>query len=133
MNQISSSIDVDDLIVRSPGELREQLEKAKLTHGTLARVRGGSCLLSGECPIFFACVGCSAKIPDPAQRGELEEFQHITLMQIERARKRGLTLEVIQYQKKLRQCDAELKEMDMIKACREDENREPEVNFEING
>src|SRR5260370_33578000 len=59
MNQISGYIDIDDLILRSPEELREQLEKAKLTHGTLARVRGGSCLLSGECPIFFACVCCS--------------------------------------------------------------------------
>jgi len=37
----------------------------------------------------------------------------------------------MQYQKKLTQCDAELREMDMLEACREDENREPEVNFEI--
>ncbi len=131
MNQISNSIDVDDLILRSPEELREQLKKAQQTHGTLARVRGGRCLLSGECPLFFACIGCSAKIPDPTQRGELEEFQHVTLLQIERARKRGLTLEVLQSQKKLKQCEAELKEMKMIEAYREDESREPEVNFEI--
>lgn len=131
MNQISSYIDVDDLVLRSPEELREQLEKAQQTHGTLAHVRGGRCLLSGECPIFFACIGCSAKIPDPAQRGELEEFQQTTLMQIERARKRGLKLEVIQYQKKLKQCEGELKEIEMIEAYREDEKREPEVHFEI--
>ncbi len=36
----------------------------------------------------------------------------------------------MQHQKKLKQCDAELKEMDMIEACREDEQREPEVNFD---
>jgi hypothetical protein len=53
------------------------------------------------------------------------------LIQIERARKKGLTLEVMQHQKKLKQCDAELREMDMMEACREDEQREPEVNFEI--
>lgn len=89
------------------------------------------CLLSGECPIFFACIGCSAKVPDPSQRGEIEEVQQITLIQIERAKKKGLTLEVIQHQKKLKQCQAELREMEIIEACREDENKEPEVNFEI--
>ena len=47
---------------------------------------------------------------DPAQRIELEEFQRTTLIQIERARKRGLKLEVIRYQKKLKQCEAEIKE-----------------------
>jgi len=131
MNQISSYIDVDDLLLRSPQELREMLLKAQQTHGTLARTRGGRCMLNGECPILFACIGCSAKIPDPAQRAEVEEVREVTLMQIQRAKKKGLTLEVMQYQKKLKQCDAELKEMDMMEACREDEQREPEVNFEI--
>ena len=131
MTQISSYIDVDDLILRSPEELRELLKKAQKTHGTLARTRGGRCMLNGECPILFACIGCSAKVPDPAQRGEVEEVRQITLIQIDRAKKKGLTLEVMQHQKKLKQCDAELKEMDMMEACREDEQREPEVNFEI--
>lgn len=131
MNQISSYIDVDDLVLRSPEELRELIKKAQQTHGTLARTRGGRCMLNGECPILFACIGCSAKVPDPAQRGEVEEVREVTLIQIQRAKKKGLTLEVMQHQKKLKQCDAELKEMDMIEACREDENREPEVNFEI--
>lgn len=131
MSRLSSYIDVDDLVLRSPQELRALLAKAQQTHGTLAHVRGGKCLLSGECPILFACIGCSAKVPDPAQRGEIEEIQHITLLQITIARKRGLTLEVAQHQKKLHQCQAELREMDMIEACREDEQREPEVNFEI--
>lgn len=87
--------------------------------------------LCGECPILFACIGCSAKIPDPAQRSEVEEVQQLTLIQIGRAKKKGLTLDVAQHQKKLKQCDAELREMDMIEACRADELREPEVNFEI--
>jgi len=132
MNQISSYIDVDDLLLRSPEELRELLTKAQKTHGTLARTRGGRCLLCGECPILFACIGCSAKVPDPAQRDEVEEVQQITLIQIDRAKKRGLLLEVAQHQKKLKQCEAELCEMDMVEACREDENREPEVHFDIN-
>jgi hypothetical protein len=53
------------------------------------------------------------------------------LIQIERARKRGLTLEAIQYQKKLKQCEAELKKIERIEACREDENREMKMNIEI--
>ncbi len=131
MNQISSYIDIDDLIMRSPEELHELLKKAQKTHGTLARTRGGRCLLCGECPILFACIGCSAKVPDPAQRDEVEEVQQITLIQIDRAKKKGLTLEVAQHQKKLKQCEAELREMDMIEACRADELREPEVNFDV--
>jgi hypothetical protein len=131
MNQISSYIDVGDLVQRSPEELRELLKKAQKTHGTLARTRGGRCLLCGECPILFACIGCSAKVPDPAQRDEVEEVQQITLLQIERAKKKGLALEVAQHQKKLKQCEAELREMEMIEACRADELREPEVNFDV--
>jgi hypothetical protein len=88
-------------------------------------------MLSGECPILFACIGCSAKIPDPSQRGEVEEARETLLIQCHRAQKKGLTLEVMQHQKKLKQCDAELREMDLMEACREDEQREPEVNFEI--
>jgi hypothetical protein len=129
--QISSYIDVEDLILRSPEEIRYLLQSAQTTHGTLARVRGGRCLVSGECPIFFACIGCAAKAPGPAQREEVEEFKQVTLMHVDRARKKGLMLEVIQLEKKLKQCDAELQEMTMIELCREDEQREPEVNFEI--
>ena len=130
MNQISSYIDMEELTLRSPEEIRRLVECARKTHGTLARVRGGRCLMSGECPIFFACIGCAAKAPDPAQREEVEEFKHVTLMHIDKARKKGLMLEVIQLEKKLKQCDAELQEMTMIELCREDEQREPEVNFE---
>ena len=131
MNQISSYIDVEELILRSPEEIRHMILEAQQTHGTLARVRGGRCLMSGECPIFFACIGCAAKAPDPAQREEVEEFKQVTLIHIEKARKKGLTLEAIQLEKKLKQCDAELQEMRMIELCREDEQREPEVHFEI--
>jgi len=131
MRQISSYVDVTELTLRGPEELRELLQKAKRTHGTLNRTRGGRCLLCGECPIFFACIGCSAKVPDPAQRSEVEETKQVVLIQIEQARKKGLTLEVAQYEKKLRQCDAELREMDMMEACRADELREPEVNFDV--
>lgn len=131
MRQISSYIDVTEVALRGPEELRTLLQKAKHTHGTLNRTRGGRCLLCGECPIFFACIGCSAKVPDPAQRNEVEETKQVVLIEIEQARKKGLTLEVAQYQKKLKQCEAELREMDMIEACRADELREPEVNFDV--
>src|SRR5882672_5783529 len=97
------------------------LHNALQTHGTLTRTRGGKCLLGGECPILFACVGCAAKAPDPACREEVEETKQITLLQIERAQKRGLTLEALQYQKKLKQCEAELREMHLIKLYYADE------------
>jgi integrase len=130
MRHISSYIDVTEIVLRGPEELRTLLQKAKQTHGTLNRTRGGRCLLCGECWLFFSCIGCSAKVPDPSQRGEVEEAKQITLIQIEKARKKGLTLDVLQHEKKLRQCEAELHEMDMIEACRADELREPEVDFD---
>ena len=102
MNQISSYIDVTEVALRSPEELRTLLQKARETHGTLNRTRGGRCLLCGECPIFFSCIGCSAKVPDPAQRDEVEEAKQVVLIQIENARKKGLALEATQYEKKLR-------------------------------
>jgi hypothetical protein len=69
--------------------------------------------------------------PDPLQRDEVEEAKQLTLIQIEKARKKGLALEVAQYEKKLRQCEAELSEMTMMERCLEDEQREPEVNFDV--
>lgn len=130
MSQMSSYLDVEEVILRSPEEIRQLILKAQKTHGTLARVRGGRCLLSGECPIFYACIGCAAKAPDPVQREEVEEVKQVTLIQINRAQRKGLSLEVVQLQKKLQQCDAELREMDLIEWCREDEQREPEVQFD---
>src|SRR5258708_9638811 len=97
------------------------LLKAQQTHGTLARTRGGRCMLNGECPILFACIGCSAKVPDPAQRGEVEEVREVTLMQIQRAKKKGLTLAMMQHPKKLTQCDAELTHKAMMVSRRQDD------------
>jgi transcription initiation factor IIE alpha subunit len=70
-------------------------------------------------------------VPDPAQRSEVEETKQVVLIQIEQARKKGLILEAAQYEKKLRQCNAELREMDMMEAARADEAREPEVDFDV--
>lgn len=132
MLQISQCIDVGELLVRSPEEIQQMLLNAQQTHGTLTRTRGGKCLLAGECPILFACIGCAAKAPDPACRGEVEETKQLTLIQIERAQKRGLTLEALQYEKKLKQCETELREMDLMELYRADELREPEVRFGSN-
>jgi hypothetical protein len=61
----------------------------------------------------------------------VEEVKQVTLIQIGKARRKGLSLEVIQLEKKLKQCDAELREMEMMEVCRQDEQREPEVNFDL--
>jgi hypothetical protein len=127
LTRIASYIDVAELAVRGPEEVRRLLAEARATHGTLAHTRGGRCLRGGECPILFACVGCPAKAPDPACRGEVAELRDFTLAQRDAARRRGLDLEVLQFDKKLRQCAAELREMDLIEAYREDERREPRI------
>lgn len=130
LTRIASYIDVAELAVRGPEEVQHLLAEARATHGTLAHTRGGRCLRGGECPILFACVGCPAKAPDPACRSEVAELRLFTLAQRDAARQRGLDLEVLQFDKKLRQCDAELREMDLIEAYREDEHREPRIEHD---
>lgn len=129
MDQISSVIDLAAAIVRSPEELRRLVHEARCTHGTLVKVRGGTCLCGGECPLLFACVGCAAKAPDPAQRREVEEARQVALIQVQNARQKGLTLEALQHEKKVRDAETELREMDLIEAYRADEARELEVYF----
>ena len=65
------------------------------------------------------------------QNHKLAKAKQVVSIQIEHARKKGLALEAAQYEKRLRQCEAELREMDMIEACRADEKLEPEVAFDV--
>ena len=129
MGQISSYIDIEDLIIRGPEEIQRQLQEAQATHGTLAHVRGGRCLVAGECPFFFSCTGCFAKAPDPAFRDEVLESRTFAVKFMTRAQTRGLTLEAIQWQKKVQQHDTEMHEMDLIEQYRANEASEPEVCF----
>jgi hypothetical protein len=51
----------------------------------------------------------------------------MSLIQVQNARWKGLTLEALQHEKRVRDAETELREMDLIEAYRTDEAREPEV------
>jgi hypothetical protein len=59
---LALQVNVREVFLRSPQEIREQLEQAKRSVGTLIPVTGGECTLDGRCPSQFACIGCSAKL-----------------------------------------------------------------------
>ena len=62
-------LDLTRTHIRTPGEIRRQVEEAHGKVGALIRVLGGTCTVANWCPAKFACVGCGGNAPDPARRG----------------------------------------------------------------
>jgi hypothetical protein len=125
----AARLDVGEAVLRAPEELRRQYEEAARAVGTLANVAGGQCTMHGFCPAQFACVGCSMKVPDPAQRRQVEEKRAWARAQLDWATREGLAPEAGRMEQLLRDCAAELKEMDMIEAYRLDERHAPPLRL----
>jgi len=125
----AARLDVGEAVLRAPEELRRQYEEAARAVGTLADVVGGQCTMHGFCPAQFACVGCSMKVPDPAQRRQVEEKRAWARAQLDWATREGLAPEAGRMEQLLRDCAAELKEMDMIEAYRQDEQHSPPLRL----
>ena len=89
-------------------------------NGTLAHVIGGSCSCDAFCPARFSFVGCSAKIPDPARRAEVEDHLDWNLQGRARAEQRGLALQMLHHEQQIRYARAELAEMTAIEAYPKD-------------
>lgn len=128
--RIATHVNVRDAILRSPEEIGRMIEEAQGRVGALSNVLGGECVVSTPCIAKFACIGCVGHAPDPEKRYQVEEKQQWAREQIELATERGLTVEVEQMKKLLRDCEAELREMDLIEAYRRDEKREALVQIE---
>lgn len=121
---------VDDALVRSPAELRRQWEEARQKVGTLARVVGGHCTCHAVCPVSFACTGCAHKVPDPARRHEVVQQKEWALIRLEQVKVARLGPEAVKMQALIQRCDAELTEMALMEAYREDEQHEPRLRVE---
>jgi len=121
---------LEELLVRAPKELQQQLEEARQQVGTLATVVGGVCTCHAICPISFACTGCAFKIPDPARRDEIVEQQQWAYVRLEQVKKRGLGPETVKMQALAQRCTAELEEMRLIEEYRHDESYQPTLTLE---
>ncbi len=124
---------VEEVMVRTPAELRQQYESARGQVGTLTRVIGGECTCHALCPVSFACTGCAYKIPDPARRDELLEQRQWAMIRLEQVKQRRMGPETVKMQALIQHCNAELEEMSLIEQYRKDESYEPGLDLEHNG
>ncbi len=122
LSRLSAPINVRELVLRSPEEVRQQVEEAKRRVGTLVSVTGGECTLHAYCPAQFMCIGCAAKAPDPEKRYQVEEKKWWAGERLAYYTQEDLVLEAERMKQLLRDCDAELQEMDWIEAYRRDEH-----------
>ncbi len=127
VTHLALQVNIREVFLRSPQEIREQLEQAKRCVGTLIPVTGGECTLDGRCPSQFACIGCPAKTPDPLKRYQVEHMSQRAQEKLTYCQQEGLVLEVERLKHLLRNCETELLEMDAIEHYREDEQHVPNI------
>lgn len=119
--KLAATIDVDAAVHRSPEELQMLYDQAQGKAGTFAEVLGGDCVSHGYCPSKFQCIGCPGKVPDPAKRSQIERKHHWALDEIPLA-------EAERLRQLVKDCNAELKEMDLIEEYRHDEIHTVNIN-----
>jgi len=121
---------IEETMIRTPAELRQQYERARQQVGTLTRVIGGECTCHALCPVSFACTGCVYKIPDPARREEIMEQKQWAFIRLEQVKHRRMGPEIVKMQALIQRCNAELEEMTLVEQYRKDENHEPTLHIE---
>lgn len=110
-------------VLRAPEEQVRLYQESAGKTGTLAEVEGGHCVSHGFCAAKFACIGCAGKVVDPTKRYQVERKKEWAKVQVDICRADGLMPEVNRLEQLIRDCDAELAEMDMIEHYRRDGNR----------
>lgn len=123
LSTIASHINVEKEVSRSPENLRKLYEDSISRTGTLAHVVGGSCGSHGLCQSQLACIGCSAKIPDPAMRSQVTHQREWATKELVFYRKEGLMPAARRIEQLIMHADEELREMDSIEAYRADETK----------
>nr|WP_146742008.1 hypothetical protein [Brevibacillus laterosporus] len=113
-----------------PEEQVRLYEEANGKSGTLADVEGGHCVSHGFCAAKFACIGCAGKVVDPTKRYQVERKKQWAYMQLDFCQAEGLRPEVSRLEQLIRDCNAELVEMDLIEHYRKDGNRVTFIKFD---
>ncbi len=128
--RISAHVDINQSVVRSPAELQRLYEEVRGKSGTFAAVTGGECVSHGFCSAKFSCIGCPGKAPDPSLRYQVERKKQWAIEQIHLTTEEGLVAETERMKQLVRDCDAELREMDLIEAYRNDEGVRPVIRLD---
>ncbi len=105
------------------------LREARGKSGTFAAVTGGECVSHGFCSAKFSCIGCPGKAPDPSLRHQVERKKQWGIEQIRLTTEEGLVAETERMKQLVRDCDAELREMDLIEAYRNDASVRPVIRL----
>lgn len=126
---VSSFIDMDEALLRSPEELHREFEEHSKKVGVFNKVLGGTCVTDFVCPIKMACLGCKAKIPEPEQEDELREVIELSRDMETRFEKMGLHVEVRKAKKMRTDARTELREIELIKQYREERQYEPTIKL----
>jgi hypothetical protein len=126
---ISSYVDVDESILRSPEELQKEFEAHKEKVGVFNKVLGGTCVTDFVCPTKMSCLGCKAKIPQPEQENELLEVIELSRDMEKRFKKMNAEVEVRKAKEMCKQARIELKEIDQIKKYKEEQAYDPTVTY----
>lgn len=121
--QFAANVNLGKRVLWAPEEQVRLYNEARNKVGTLADVEGGHCVSHGFCAAKFACMGCAGKVVDPTKRYQVERKKEWAKMQVAFCRDEGLMPEVNRLKQLIRDCDAELAEMDMIEQYRRDGNR----------
>lgn len=119
---------LEEGVVRSPDEIGRQLDEARQSVGTLAKVIGGHCTCHAVCPVSFACTGCAYKVPDPTRRQEVLQQKQWALVRLSQAEAENLGPEATKMKSLIQRCDLELEEMRLIEEFREDEKRAADIS-----
>lgn len=126
---ISSYVDVDEAMLRSPEDLQKEFEAHKRKVGVFNKVLGGTCVTDFVCPTKMSCLGCKAKIPQPEQENELLEVIELSRDMEKRFKKMNAEVEVRKAKEMRKQARIELGEIDQIKKYREEQAYDPAVTF----
>ncbi|NRR22797.1 site-specific integrase [Brevibacillus sp. MS2.2] len=125
----ATHLNVSEAILRAPTELQETIKELSTKAGTLTQVTGGICSIDALCPIKFACVGCSAKVPVPEKKNEIEDMKSWAIESKAFFDKKGQILESRKLNEVIRNCNKELQEIESIVGYRKDEKYDPEVRI----
>lgn len=88
-----------------PEELKRIYENAKDKVGTLNKVVGGDCTSHSFCPSKFSCIGCPAKVPDPARKQEIVFQKRWALDSSQQYESLGLLPEATKLKQVVKDCD----------------------------
>jgi hypothetical protein len=124
-----SYIDIQQGIQRSPDEIKELYEEYKEKVGTVSKVVGGICTIDSVCPTKMACMGCSAKIPQPEFKHETEQYYNWAKESEKRFKDLGLEVEAKKMNLAMKRAKLELREIDSIEKYLKDEYYEPIIQF----